>query len=98
MICGLCKGSGNLFCLHDGSRERWRCPRCFGTGERNVWGRRIRLQFERWQTKGSGTSRTQCPSNLNTDAGAVRMNGKAGLSMGMGNEPAPSARIAAIDI
>jgi hypothetical protein len=21
MICGLCKGSGNLFCLHDGSRN-----------------------------------------------------------------------------
>ena len=67
-------------------------------GERNVWASRIRLQFERWQTKGSGTSRTQCPSNLNTDAGAVRMNGKAGLSMAEGGEPARSVLTAAIDI
>lgn len=34
MTCGLCRGSGHLFCHHAGRREWWACPGCQGAGAR----------------------------------------------------------------
>lgn len=37
-MCGLCRGSGNLFCMHCGDYEWLECPACGGAGVRACFG------------------------------------------------------------
>ena len=38
MLCKLCHGSGNLFCIQNGKMEWWPCPACGGAGARIMYG------------------------------------------------------------
>lgn len=37
MICGLCEGAQNLFCIHDKQYEWYECSGCGGTGTRILY-------------------------------------------------------------
>ncbi len=43
-MCGLCRGSGNLFCAQGGGWEWYICPGCGGAGVRAMQGPAVYLR------------------------------------------------------